>query len=56
MHSLMCELDSARLVLQAAETDVPGETAEDKLIRIQMAFDHHRGLVGAPMPPSEWTK
>lgn len=56
IYSLMCDLDAARLVLQATETDVPGETIDDKLNRIKIALENHHGLVGAPMPPSEWTK
>lgn len=67
IHSMMCELDAARVVLQAARKlasvferlplDLTRKLAEyDEPVGIIRALGQHDRLVGEGSPPSEWTK
>ena len=58
IHSMMCELDAARVVVAAVRGTVgpdrkhiDGAEAFDQLLG---ALDMHRGLVADTEPPSEW--
>jgi hypothetical protein len=49
--SIMCELDAARVVLEAAR-----QLGDAAPIEIKRALEQHRALVGDREPPSKWTK
>lgn len=49
LHSIMAELDAARVVLQAARDLGDGAPAE-----IKRALERHRALVDDREAPSEW--
>ena len=51
LHSALCELDAARVVLEAAFA-----LGDDAPLEIKRAIERFRSLVGSSLPPSDWTK
>lgn len=55
LHAIMCELDAARVVIQAARELVRNRTALDSDERLVAALTKHAALTGDHAPPSPWT-
>lgn len=61
VHSMMCELDAARVVLQAVKDGLTygkydSGNALKFVMKMEKSIERHNALVGESMPPSEWTK
>lgn len=55
LHAMMCELDAARLVLDAVRKATEESITEHAWVLITEALKRHTALVDDREPPSEWT-
>jgi hypothetical protein len=56
LHAIMCELDAARVVIQAARELITNRTTPDSDERLVEALTKHAALTVDHTPPSPWTE
>jgi len=54
LHSIMAELDAARVVLRAVRTAIAMRNEGEVIGVLCDALEHHDGLVSDREPPSSW--